>query len=238
MANVILGGPSYQLLLDARHAGSMAGLALRLMASRRAKWVEFHWGHGCPVEHARNSLFAHALASEATHLLWADSDCYWPSSDVDGWLWTMEQLERRDLPFAAFPVMQRNGDSNIVLASERTEHDIAMGNASRWPRYRGELNAKGELTIPMAAELKPCAAAGLGAAVFFLPWYRAHWPKAPWFRTDWRGGEMISEDFWHTSALRDPRRRGGLQHDAQIPGARYAPVVQVIHAPRGGGAES
>lgn len=202
---VVIGGPSYQMLLDARHAGAMGNLALALRASGACEWVQFHWGHGCPVEHARNRLFTDALKSGATHLFWADADCYWLPSDVNGVLWLLAELESQRLPFAALPTHQRNGDSNIIESRE----------GKKWNRLRGK--------VTMAAELKECVAAGLGAAAFYLPWYRDNWPDAPWFRTEWRHGDMISEDFWHTNRL--------LTEHKVSP--RWAPVVQVVHAARG-----
>lgn len=205
---LILGGPSYQMQVDARHAGSMASLALRLRELGRLEWIQFHWSHGCPVEHARNNLFAQALATNATHLLWVDSDCYWSSAENDGIAWMLEQLrgdEGRETPFIAIPVHQRNGACNIV--KER--------KGPRFERFAGK--------VTMEAKLHDCIAAGTGVCGFFLPWYRSHWKHAPWFRTDWEHGEMISEDFWHTNRLL-------MKHG--VP-PRWAPVVQVIHAARG-----
>lgn len=201
---VVLGGPAYQHLVDSHHAGSMAGLSLHFM-KHGAEWVQFHWGHGCPVEHARNRLFKDALKSGATHLVWADADCFWPASDANGMIWIAQELGRAKLPFCALPVHQRNGDSNIVESIE----------GPRFNRIRGK--------VTMEAAMHECAAAGLGAAVFWLPWYRDNWPDAPWFRTEWRKGEMISEDFWHTSRL-------WTEYKVK---PRWSPVVQVIHAARG-----
>lgn len=211
---VILGGPSYQMLLDARHSGSMLNLAVRLVVTGRATGVATNWGHGCPVEMARNRLFQQALElTEATHLCWMDSDCFWPAEMTDGWIWAMEELARRKAPFCGFPVHQRNGDSNVVESIEGVRHH----------RLRG--------SVKMEATMKECAAMGLGAAVFYLPWYRDNWSSGPWFRTDWTGGEMTSEDFWHTSRLymvNDGRAGDGLP-------ARplWSPVLAVQHAPRG-----
>ncbi len=202
---LILGGPSYQMQVDARHAGSMASLALRLRELGRLEWIQFQWTHGCPVEMARNRIFADALASDATHLFWADADCYWPSAEQDGIAWLLREIAVLRRPFAAIPVHQRNGACNIV--KER--------RGARFERMSGK--------VTMEAKLHDCIAAGTGVCAFFLPWYRQHWKTGPWFRTDWEDEEMISEDFWHTNRL--------LKKYLTYP--QWAPVVQVIHAARG-----
>lgn len=208
--SAIIGGPAYQMKLDARHAGAMMGLALTLRA-HGMKYFESHWAHGCPVEAARNGLFDHALKSKADVLFWADADVFWSPEDTGAIVWLMEELAtRRDVPSCAIPVMQRNGDSNII------ERIVGEGEAMRFERLRGTVGGEGEL-------IRECAAAGTGAIAFYLPWYRKNWPRAPWFRTDWHGAMSVSEDLWHTSQL---QRAHGVP-------MRFAPIAQMHHVPVG-----
>lgn len=202
----IIGGPAYQMNLDARHAGSMVGLALALR--ERVSYFETHWAHGCPVEAARNGMFGHALAGRADVLFWADADVFWSPEDTGSIVWLMGELATHaTIPCAAIPVMQRNGDSNIV---ERIE-----GEGEHQVFHRLRQFGPGDF-------IRPCAAAGTGIIAFNLAWYRKHWPLAPWFRTEWHGSMSVSEDLWHTSQL---RTRGASCH--------FAPIVATTHAARG-----
>lgn len=208
--NAILGGPSYQLLTDARHTGSMVGLAAALIGSRQLTGIAVNYMSACPVEMARNELFKSALvATEATHLFWADSDVYWDASHelVWGANWLTAEPSH---PMMVVPVEQRNGDSNIMRDD--------------FKRLRGSF-------VLGRTPLK-CMGAGLGLAIFNLQWYRRHWPESPWFRTEWHElgfdrqaaplSRFISEDIWHTMRLR------------QLGDSCYwAPLCQTWHATRG-----
>lgn len=208
----IIGGPAYRMECDVRHAQAIASLGIAMYSSRRFAEIAFNHQHGCPVEIPRNKLFKAALASDFTHLIWLDSDCYFDGAYCDNWIWICEELVRLGLPFCAVPVAQRNGACNIV--PERTE--------SAWPRLQGPVKAK--------ASLIACDAAGMAAVAFWLPWYRKNWPDGPHFRTDWEGGDMISEDFWHTWQLTlKSRERHGLRHCRP----RYAPIMPITHGARG-----
>lgn len=203
----IIGGPAYQMKLDARHAGSMVALALGLRSAGMS-YFETHWSHGCPVEAARNGLFKHALESTADVLFWADADVFWHPEDTGSIVWLMGELVAQRYPCVALPVMQRNGDSNIV---ERIE---GAGAAQMFHRIR---------SFGDGPPIRECAAAGTGAIAFYLPWYREHWSEAPWFRTEWHGAMSVSEDLWHTSQL---KRAHGVP-------MRFAPIVRTNHEPRG-----
>lgn len=198
----LLGGPAYQNLVDSRHAGAMGSLAVRL--NSLGYRTGFLYTHACPVELARNEMMRTALATDYTWLVSADADCYWPVEQQDALIWIATELARLDAPFAAVPVEQRNGISNVV--------------AEGAPWQPGFERLK---SIPMEQAMHPCKAIGTGLCVFRLKWYREHWPEAPWFRTDWRSGLMVGEDFWHCLTL------GGRATPY------YAPVLRVTHAHRG-----
>lgn len=204
---IIIGGPAYQMKIDARHATSMVALALGLR-SRGVRSLETHWAHGCPVEAARNGIFERALASDADVMFWADADVFWHPEDTGAIVWLLEELAQRRFPCVAVPVMQRNGDSNIIGAI------TGEGATQRFERLRA---------FGPGPEIRECAAAGTGMIAFYLPWYRGHWREAPWFRTEWHGAMSISEDLWHTSQL--ARAHG-------VP-MRFAPIVRTNHEPRG-----
>jgi hypothetical protein len=207
---VIIGGPCYQMQMDARHGGIVAELGIRLRELRKVDYLQYEYEHGCPVEMPRNNLFRKALASEATHLVWMDSDCYFASRDIDGLIWIIDALAETKLPFCAVPVTQRDGCVNIVEKVDWT------AEPPRFPRFRG--------TVAMEPRLRKCEVAGLGLAVFWLPWYRERWPTGPHFRTHWLDGRnFISEDFWHTWQL-------SQRHETR---PRWCPMVEVTHAARG-----
>lgn len=206
----ILGGPSYLMQVDARHATSMVGLAIELYQSG-CRSIEIDYQHACPVEIARNAIFTRAVKSDATHLIWVDSDVYWGGEDNPNIIWGCDWLFKNPAPIICIPVRQRNGHSNIIL-------DDSFNRLQR-----AEIGRK----------VFPCWGAGLGMAIFYLPWYREHATSAgwgsegnPWFRTEWMPihGErqFISEDIWHTSRL---SRIGGQ--------CQYAPLVYSHHLDRG-----
>lgn len=205
--SVLLGGPAYQHLVDARHAGSIGSLAIHFR--ERGHAPGFGWQHACPVELARNELMRVALSGPTDVVVSMDADCFVQPGHENGIVWVAEELDKRDQPLCAIPVPQRDGTCNIA---DRIAPD------GQWVRKRITV---GEQTM------ERCLAAGTGCMVFWLPWYRKHWPDAPWFRTDWTERpdgtpQMISEDFWH---CREVAARG---RDPM-----YAPVALVHHATRG-----
>jgi hypothetical protein len=192
----ILGGPSYELKLDARHAATLAAM-VRVLGPRI---LGIQYRHGVPVEAPRNGLFEDALKSDAEFLLWCDSDCY--GYDPYALISVGDTLRKFEKPMASVPVAQRNGEANIWITSNT--------------KLSGEFKT-------LSTDLCECYAAGLGLAVFWLPWYREHWNEGPFFRTDWLGGTFyISEDFWHSRRLCDLGES-----------AYYALASAVVHSHRG-----
>ncbi len=179
----IIGGPSYNLTVDTRHAGAMVELALELNNRCDLESLTIQYQHAVPVEMARNAMFRQALDSDATHLVWADSDVYWGSHGNREIAWVLQALESQKLPFATIPVAQRDGVANIW--------------SSHLVRVSGGLKVERRLI--------PCHATGLGFGAFYLPWYRHNWSTGPHFRTEWQGKTFMSEDYWHTSYLRTLR---------------------------------
>lgn len=214
--NALIGGPSYLMQLDARHCAAMVDLALSLFNSGRCGDLQIGYEHACPVEIARNSIFEKAIQSDATHLIWADSDVYWQGGS-DNLVWGCDYLSTTRNPIVVVPVKQRNGVGNIIINSDLE-------------RLHG--------SITVEAVCRPCWGAGMGLAIFNLDWYRQMaiprgWGKdddKPWFRSDWMfvGGKgagkhrFISEDIWHTSRL----RKYGVD-------CLWAPLVMTKHADRG-----
>lgn len=173
MSKWILGGPSYQLSVDARHAANMVHTGLMLGKHLHA----INYRHGVPVETPRNGLFQQALdISEVDFVLWADSDVFgWDQSILH----IAKNLEFYKKPLCGIPVNQRNGDSNVWLHQDK--------------KLAG--------TIPVSTDLHECWAIGFGFVMFWLPWYREHFNKGPYFRTEWNGDAMQSEDVWHCREL-------------------------------------
>lgn len=212
---LIIGGPAYNMQVDARHASAMVELSLKALLSGQVESVNTLYEHGCPVEMARNSLFRKALSEkDATHLITADSDVYWENSEELIWgchyIWgyNMNGELVTPQPLMGIPVLQRNGAANILEnegSSDRLHGRIRVG---RGPRY--------------------CFAVGTGLCLYNLDWYRVHWPEGPWFRTDWfdifgNGRDIfVSEDFWHCLELR-----------RFVVKPLWAPLVRTWHAARG-----
>lgn len=188
MMKLILGGPSYRMEVDARHAAHMVEFALRATAVRSGKYSQGKsdiqilgtaYEHGTPVAYARNHLFEGALAVEdATHLLWLDSDCSFPPDQIPLILHAFRNWVQGGGPLLAVPAPQRNRVLNI-WASEKVK----------------------ETRLLLDGAIHECFAAGFGCVAFDLGWYRKHWPKAPWFRDDWTTVGYVSEDYGHCRAL-------------------------------------
>jgi hypothetical protein len=188
--SVIMGGPSYRMEVDARHCCAMMALSAALYNSGLCSGIQPLYEDGCPVERVRNSIFAKALESDATHLFWADSDVYW--EDSGELVWGLQELARLGMPCLIVPVVQRgNGDINII-----------MSPPPELERPKGK--------FPIGRHWLACWAGGMGLAMFYLPWYRENWRRGPWFKTEWATIPakpepktlLISEDIWHTSHLR------------------------------------
>lgn len=192
---LILGGPSYRMEVDARHAAHLVTFALRASLPRVAAKKNFAgklrhlvtpspvsilgtmYEHGTPVAYARNHLFTGALeVDDATHLLWLDSDCSFVPSQIELYLHAL--LTLGDRPMFVVPTPQRDRVVNVWETAETRARVFLDG------------------------ELRACHAGGFGCVVFNLAWYRAHWPKSPWFQDLWDPAiGYVSEDVGHCHAL-------------------------------------
>jgi hypothetical protein len=190
---LILGGPSYRMEVDARHAAFLVTFALRAIAPRVIQRKTFGglkkgppdvtilgtaYEHGTPVAYARNHLFEGALGvTDATHLAWLDSDCSYVPSQIDDILHALRSLG--DRPMFGVPAPQRDRHANVWLDREMKLEKLSLDGA-----------------------LHPCHAVGFGCVFFNLNWYRREWPKAPWFQDRWDPEiGYMSEDYGHCREL-------------------------------------
>ncbi len=187
--NLILGGPSYRMEVDARHAARLVEFALVATHHRTADGkgvaiIGTAYEHGTPVALARNHLFKGALGVEdADVLLWLDSDCAFASDQIPNVLRALHNWSRlpTGAPMLIIPAPQRDRQLNI------------------WKSKREKLTR-----LSTDGALHPCYAGGFGCVAFDLAWYRAAWPEGPWFRDGWEGeAGYLSEDFNHCRLLAD-----------------------------------
>lgn len=198
MIRLILGGPSYRMEVDARHAAHLVTFALRASLPRPRKKtfggvkrdppdiviLGTAYEHGTPVAYARNHLFGGALGVEdATHLLWLDSDCSFPPDQID-WILTALRSWVREPALASSP----------LLGVPAPQRDRAL---NVWKDERTKV-----VRLATDGGVRPCHAVGFGCVMFDLRWYRREWPAAPWFQDRWDSEiGYISEDYGHCRAL-------------------------------------
>lgn len=198
---LILGGPSYRMEVDARHAANNVTFALRCALPRIVAKKGFggrlrhvvtpspisivgtHYQHCTPVAMARNALMKESLAdTEATHYMMLDSDCSIPFDQCDPIILAL--LALGDRPMFGVPAPQRNRQMNVW-----------QSRAVKW---------RADSTLRTDGKLHECWAVGFGCVVFNLDWYRKHWPSPPWFLDGWDEelGPM-GEDYRHCMELHD-----------------------------------
>lgn len=172
---IILGGPAYELRVDARHCDTIAGVAA-LLARRGISHVIEH-EHATPVAMARNNIMRRALDSGATQLVQLDADVYGDPRAIVAAIAEQRRLAAT-APLILIPVELRRGDGlyNVSFDGERWSREI---------------------------ERAPCKFGGLGAAVYYLPAYREHWSAPPWYLDVWLNGELAPEDRYHTERITD-----------------------------------
>jgi hypothetical protein len=216
---LLLGGPSYRMEVDARHAASLLSFGLSATLPRIVSKKAFGgkmrdivtpspitivgaaYEHATPVSLARNGLFRAALAApDVSHLLWLDSDCSIPGHQVPLLIRGLLAMEERAILIV--PTVQRDGHANVWLTpTERLTR------------------------LSLDGEIRECRMGGFGCVVFNLAKYRQYWDTGPWFRDGWdEAGGYLSEDFTHCISL----------HERHVSPTYYL-AAYVDHHDRGGG---
>lgn len=221
--SIQLGGPSYCMQVDARHAVTMASLAT-VLSSQRIELLEFGYKHGTPVDCPRNELFRDALRDKIDVLVWLDSDCYLLPQDVQAAAELVMATYKNDWAFTTAATPQRDGIVNVWSGKDVTAklamHKYSIEDIEEFKRTgRGVANSR-----------FPILASGLGFAVFGMRKFRKGWNQAPWFCSRHAllpdGTPYFqSEDFTFTSRI--PQELPG-----ELPHCDPRFIVQ--HAHRGG----
>jgi len=192
---MIFGGVVYRMQVDARHAASLAQLAV--LASRAAPALtEIDYQHSSNLPRARCEWLRRAIASGATFAISCDADT---------------AFDARRLHDA---IMHVRGTTAIGVAPVRmggtTESNVTTEGADGTVR---RLSMEGAALAGQAREA--VLHGGFGLVVFGLGWFRAHWPEPTPEGVGWER----SED----TALCDAvRARGGVVRALPVPTVHLA----------------
>ena len=173
---VTIGGPSYQYQCDARRYDQ--GIMMTAALCRAGIQIGAGSFVGCPVELARHGVMLQALASGADLLISSDSDTW--VDDPQQVVAAIKYMCDTGDPYVAFPVMRRDGTSNVQLLGRPGE----FVHRDQVPTCTIDVHAVGAAFV-----------------VQNLRWYRDHWATGPWFKSTWDGASMTSEDVWHCRQL-------------------------------------
>lgn len=179
----IVGGPCYQMQVDARHAMSVARLCA--LGSVRGHDIGYQYAHRTPVSWARNDLFEAALKTDSDVLFWCDSDSSFDPRDA---LAMVERTYQSHYPFVTMP------------SRMRVSGRINVNNGHGWLTQEAwdDMVETKSPTGPI-----PVHATGMGTACFHLDTFRDKWPIGPWFYDVWGKHGFMSEDFVFTSTLEE-----------------------------------
>ena len=199
---VQIGGPAYEMRLDARHCASMAELAYRLgeyrldvdtLGSGSAD-LSISYAHRTPVVMARNHLFEKAIQDTTIDVLfWCDSDCFFPPESA--W-WAIHRTAGNGYPFCGMPCELRDGG----------RYNVKLPGDPEWATEEALNKFQSQGGLPgakLAGRPRPVDAMGTGVCAMYMPLWREKCPIGPWFFDAFTEAGYVSEDVMFTSTMKE-----------------------------------
>lgn len=244
---VTIGGPSYRLQVDARHAASIAALVGLLPSfdeelGVRVRVRNYDYEHDAILPWAREEILLRSMASIDDILLTVDSDC-WPHHEPsrETALAIVEACQLLSTPNCRIAIVgalvaQRDGDVNAWEWIHKDECDTLPFLDAKPCKGHKVRDHQGPRLSRKPTMQKRVFAVGSAFCVHNLRWYRdtaaslpneSH-PKVggalPWYQTTRKGDKRhLSEDVWHCQIVN------------QLGGQVWVdPRMRIFHGPQAG----